>query len=106
MEKKRTHRLAIKNSVGEWRTIGHIVADDDAKTVINELIATNRLSIVLSDEVDFNYLLKLQLSDGKGNTKLNNWPGIFDLDQKATQKTIVQQQPTVMKQKADDLAPF
>lgn len=105
----RTHKLAVKNSIGQWRTLGFIIADNETANLINGLIADNRLVIALNDEVDINSLINIQVADNKGVIKLNNIPAIFDMSTTAVKPAIVPQKQTVMqqpvKQSAED-SPF
>ena len=98
MEKKRSHRLTVKNSVGEWKTVGSIIVDADTAAIINPLIAAGKIGIVLNDEVDINSLIRLHvMRDNK--TYLNNYLGVFSYDRQTTTNTIVAQKPTVMQEK-------
>ena len=106
--KTRTHRLAVKNSIGQWRTIGCLIADPETNAVISALITANKFAIVLEDSVDINTIINIQSQDNKGNWRLNNIPAIFPVNETAKQATVVPQQ-TVMQQpakQAADISPF
>jgi len=115
MEKQtRTHRLAVKNSVGEWKSIGAIIADAQTAIIINGLIAQNKLCIVLDAEIDVNRLINLKVTNKDGSPKLNNFPAIFSTDPafKRTKTvldddadSVVQIKPVVEKQSATEI-PF
>jgi hypothetical protein len=102
--KTRTHRLAVKNSIGQWRTIGCIIADAETDAIISALIAANKFAIVLEDSADINTIINIQSQDSKGNWRLNNIPAIFPVNQTAKQPAVVVPQQTVMQQPAKQSA--
>jgi len=77
---KRTQRLCLKNSVGDWKSIGAIIADAETASILNALIAQNKLCIVLDAEIDINRLINIRQQKEDGSYKLNQFPAIFSTD--------------------------
>lgn len=95
----RTHRLTLKNSVSDLKTIGFIIADAEAAAIISGLIEAKKLYISLDDAMDINALTRLQFADKNGQPRMQNFPMIFSMDKAAAKPTAVQQ-PAVITPKA------
>ena len=102
---KRTHRLTMKNSVSDFKTIGYILTDSETANIISGLIEAQKLSIVLDDGMDINALMRLQYQSKEGKVYMNNFPMIFPMDRQQ-KPAMVQQQPVIQAKATTEEEPF
>lgn len=100
----RTHRLTLKNSVSDLKTIGYIIADAEAAAIISGLIEAKKLYISLDDAMDINALTRLLFADKSGQPRMQNFPMIWPMDKAAAKPTAIQQDNAVITPKATTTA--
>lgn len=101
----RTHRLTLKNSVSDLKTIGFIITDAETAAIISGLIEAKKLYISLDDAMDINALTRLKFADKNGQSRMQNFPMIFPMDKAAAAKpTAIQQDDAVITPKATTTA--